>query len=236
MNESFGWRKSKGNLGLPLSLFCLFFPTTKMFIRANVSCDKFLHVSIMSRGKEKVSFTPKSGRYISQCRKFSLSFLNGCEKWGQELLWRLRNCFSWTIFLPYSFISKVKTLETHHQWLPGSKHTKYSCEGTNALERMMMGLINSNVIGIWNVIFKFLNDPKIYSIMGVTERKLCSAMAERNQQITIQNSVQWHRKRGAGFISLIGWTSLVQNAQNSALYTVKSCNLHYNSLKFISIN
>lgn len=38
--------------------------------------------------------------------------------------------------------------------------------------------------------------------MGITERKLCSAMAEWNQQIMSETSVQWHRKRGTGSISL----------------------------------
>lgn len=49
------------------------------------------------------------GWYISPCRKSTLprSSLSGCEKWGEELLWRLRNCFSRTVFfLPYSFVSE----------------------------------------------------------------------------------------------------------------------------------
>lgn len=74
----------------------------------------------------KVGWVYLAGRAV----KFSPSFLNGCEKWGLELLWRLRNCFSQTIFLPYSFVREGKALETYHRWLPGSKHTKFICEGT----------------------------------------------------------------------------------------------------------
>lgn len=132
MDELGGRAKELWDNGNILS-FRLSASHTNTLIRSvyNALADSCMYPSC-TRGGGEIGFTHASGdagdglgiSSVQEKQSTSpFSIRNGCEKWGQELLWRPRNCFSQTIFLPYSFISKVKAMGTYHQWLPGSKYT-----------------------------------------------------------------------------------------------------------------